>query len=168
MANSKGSALAIIAFIIGAGGLGIGIYTIFFSPPGVVAIWDSLYGGGDNFDIAARDIQITHNKYFSISTDNTTITLTKSGWYEFTIRTTFYSLSAADRYTLELQKNGVSEAFFVYLNYPASTYWEISSSVFVQSDGDDEFVFNCESSGSDTFFISANQDYNQLILEFVE
>ena len=140
---------------------------MFFSPPGVVAVWDTLDGSGSDFNITLSGLKINNNKYFSISTDNTTITLTKSGWYKFTFRTTFLGLSVADRYFCSLEKNGVTDAALMYADFPVMDEWETDASVYVQSDGNDVYNFNCRSINADSFTVAVGQDYNQIVLEFV-
>ena len=173
MANNKGSALSIIAFIIGAGGLGIGIFTMITSEseePNVVALWETITRSGptDDFILSFSSIQLNHSNYFSMSNGNTTITLTRSGWYKFTIRTMLIGLTTTDDYYFNIEKNGAFSNALLYTSNPPTISRCITAVAYVESDGNDEFIFRCFDIGADPFGVTPTQKYNQLALEFVE
>ncbi|MHA1110798.1 MAG: hypothetical protein ACTSRE_06820 [Promethearchaeota archaeon] len=169
MADRKGIGLLLVSVFASASALGIGVYSVVndSSDSGIVAIWENVSGNGDNFYLIIGDNQFNNSEYFSITDGNTSITLTQIGWYRFTIRLVWYSLVPTDSYYLVLEKNGGLEDALIYVDNPQSSYWTVCAISFVYSDGDDAFKFRCYSS-SDSFGIASNQNFNEVVLEYVE
>ena len=187
MSKGKGSALTIIALIIGASGLGIGIFSILDieivegpqGPPGtdgidgingtldnVVAIWDSLWGSGVDFNITLTQNALNKSGYYHLSDSDTVLHLTKAGWYRLTYKFVWMGLVSTDEYRLWLQKNGVNHELIWWVNLPTSTYEEVNGVVYAYSDGTDFFSLRSTAT-VDLHNIFTSGYANQFTLEYV-
>lgn len=156
MSKGKGNALTIIALIIGASGLGIGIFSLLDieiiegpqGPPGtdgedgtlhnVVGIWEDVHGAGIDYNVSLYLNVLNKSGYYNL-TDDTFLHLSKPGWYRFTIRTHWMGLVPTDEYKLWLQKNGVNHELIWWQNLPAQSIKEINGAVYAYSNGTDYF-----------------------------
>ena len=187
MSNGKGSALTIIALIIGAGGLGIGVYSLLVStdiedlqgPPGtdgidgnngtldnLVAVWGTLYGAGIDFNLTLMSIELNKSGYYHISDSDTVLHLTKAGWYRFTVKIVWSGLVPTDEYKLWLQKNGTNFEMICWENLPPQAYKSVNGVVYAYSDGTDFFILR-SSSTVDLHNVHGTSSYNQFTLEYV-
>ncbi len=132
----------------------------------LVAVWESLTGTGTNFLITLDDIKINQSDFFSLIASNTSVILTRVGWYRFSIRALWSGLSSSSWYRLQIEKNGGSWETIHYVQDPQATNYYIDTFTYVLSDGDDQFRFRCDTSGPG-FQILSGQVYNQMILEYV-
>jgi len=132
----------------------------------LVAIWESMHGGqAAIYFIGFDDIKLNKSEYFSLSVSNTSLNLTKPGWYRFTLRVLWNNLIGGNVYYLEIQKNGV---LLETLDRAVGldSYHLITTVVYIYSDGNDIFRFRCWSS-SPPFGIHSDQGYNQFVIEYV-
>ncbi len=173
MAVRKRNVFPIIAVLVGASGLGMGVYSVMNQNQqnalnnNLLAVWEDVHGSGGNFYLDFSNNQINTTEFYSMSDGNTSITLTQSGWYKFSFNILISGLVTPETYQLVAEKNaGVYEAL-LYLVDPPAPYWTVVANCYVLSDGDDIFKFRCFS-GFDTFTINPNQNYNQVSLEYVE
>lgn len=193
MGNGKGSALVIMSLIIGAIGVGMGTYSaISFSviegpqgDPGtdgadgndgingtlnnLIGVWESVDGGPDNiYRLNFSDNQLTEDGFFVLEESNN-FTLTRPGWYRFSLKFLWYDLDITNGYRLSISKNGVGEHYIEMLFPPPSTQHFVDTEVTVYSDGDDNFVFyNAYVGTPDSTYVYSTQIYNQLLLEYVK
>ena len=173
MVDRKRNVIPIIAVLIGASGLGMGVYSIMNQNQqnslnnNLLAVWEEIYGGGSNFYIEFSDNQINTTEFFSMSDGNTSITLTQSGWYKFSFNIIFIGLITPETYQLVAEKNGGTYEALQYVVDPPAAYCSVIAKCYVLSDGDDVFKFRCFSS-FDSFGVDGNQNYNQVSLEFIE
>ena len=182
MSKGKGSALSIIALIIGVIGIGAGGYAIYQNftiegpqgPPGedgndsteIVAIWEDLTGSGSTtFNITFSNLQEIRSSYFSMGENNESIILTRSGWYKMNIRFVLEGLTIGQTYNIASWKNGLWEEIIDATDPASDTEYHVDSFVFVYSDGDDEFGISCLISASCN--IGVAPAYNQASLEYL-
>jgi hypothetical protein len=194
MSKRKGNALVIISLIIGASGLGIGVYSIIRfqvvrgpqGDPGtngidgvdgrngtlnnIVGVWESINGGPNiAYVLTFEDIQVNESNFFTLTNGNASITLTQPGWYRFNIRFAWVGLTNTETYYLQLVKNAMlfEQLEYVY-NSPYSLHM-VDTFAYVHSDGDDVFIFYCqEPTFFDSFSVSTLQIYNQFVIEYVK
>jgi hypothetical protein len=181
----SGKGLAILALIIGASGLGLGVYS-FIAPligltnpsgPVVVGLWESLDEDTDNpgfptandWLIEVGDEKLINDNYISLNKSsqhsNTRFHLIRNGWYKVNLHTMLTSTSSgAGFYQMYLIKNG---SLYLILLYEASINQnlQVSREFFIDSDGNDYFEINCYHS-SDSFFLEDQQVFNQLTIEY--
>jgi len=181
MSKGKGNALIIIALLIGVSGLGVGIFSLFDieiieGPPGmdgvdgtldnVVAVWDSLWGNGIDFNITLTENALNKSGYYHLSDSDTIIHLTRAGWYRFTVKFVWMSLAPTDSYELWLQKNGANSEWIWWENLPTQVYKQVNGVVYVNSNGTDNF--NLRSYATvDLHQIHTSGYANQFIIEYV-
>ncbi len=134
----------------------------------LVAVWDGLNGVGTEFNVSFSDIQLNNSDYFTMDSNNETITLDVRGWYKVTIITTWISLDVTNKYYFRYHRNGEIEGFPGYLEYPEEATVSLSISYYIYSVGNDTTYFHCHSSLADSFGLAANQGYNQAILEYCD
>lgn len=198
MVKNKSTVFGIIAIIIGASGLGLGVFSIVNfqivegpqGSPGIdggdgndgidgkdgingtldnlVAIWESMHGVGapsSNYFIGFDDIKLNKSEYFSLSVSNTSLNLTKPGWYRLTLRFLWSSLVGGTFYFLEIQKNGgLLENLHRVVG--VDEYYLINAVVYIYSDGNDIFRFRCQTPGA-PFDVFSVQQYNQFVIEYI-
>ena len=176
MPQGNGKAFGIIAILIGASGLGLGLYLVLGDedpiPIGtlqnVVGLWETIEGGpASSYYLEFGDIQINESGYFNLTGANRNLTLTQPGWYKFSIRFLWDDLSTGQSYLLRLYKNSTIEHIIDYYQWPASNHRAVDKSIYVQSDGDDVFYFQCFTT-SVSHQVGSQQEYNQLVLEYVK
>jgi len=183
---SKNTAGFVILGIISIAGLGLGGYTYYtrlVSPQIVekqglilVGLWDELdyntdftpYITTNNWLLEYRENRINNSDYFSVSNNNTRITLLKPGWYRIQLTMILWSIDAGYMYWIIILKNGVQEFYLFYDKTPTildSDLLLFDSSAFVYSNGTDYFEIRGYAF-SDPFY-PGSQIYNQLTIEFV-
>jgi hypothetical protein len=183
---SKNTAGFVILGIISIAGLGLGGYTYYMtlvSPQIVekqglilVGLWDELDYNTDftpyittyNWLLEYRENRINNSDYFSVSNNNTRITLLKPGWYRIHLSMELWSIDANQTYLIIILKNGVQEFYLLYHKAsatPEPAYVSFDSSAFLYSNGTDYFEIRGYGFG-DPFFVGG-QIYNQLTIEFV-
>ncbi len=176
MPQGQGNALGIIAILIGASGLGLGIYMMLEGQEPVqigtlqkvVGLWETVEGGpASSYFLEFDDIQINESGYFNLTGANRNFTLTQQGWYKFSIRFLWESLSTTQGYRLRLYKNSTLEHEVDYYQFPASNYRHVDKTIYIYSDGDDVFYFQCFTT-SIPHQVSSQQQFNQLVLEYVK
>ena len=192
MPNGKGSALTIIALIIGAGGLGVGVFSmiqfqVVEGPQGepgidgpngddglngtlnnVVGIWEGMEGTGSNYNISLTTPQLSESGFFTLNEGDTALQLTTMGWYRFSIKFLWNGLDSTDVYWGEVLKNGVTDEIICFVNHPNGTSYMVETFLYVHSDGDDIFKLNCYSSISDSFSLYSDLAFNEFVLEYVK
>jgi len=166
----KGIGLMMVSFFVSASALGISVYSAVNngSEPNIVAVWEDISGSGENFYLIISNNQINNSDYCSLADGNTSIILTKSGCYRFTLKFTLGSLTSTDAYEFVALKNGVTHEGLFYIDTPEYTFLSVNIILFVLSDGDDAIKFRWYTHDYDTFAISNNPAFNQIVLEFVE
>ncbi len=136
----------------------------------VVAVWDSLSslgGPAASYYIAFSDMRVNNTTYLPLNQTNSTIVLTRSGWYRLTIRCLLRSLTDGAIYWLSVQQNGSDYEILERLEYSGSDgYHGINAVVYIPSTGTTEYRLSCF--GGATFEIyTGSQNYNQLAIEYV-
>jgi len=135
----------------------------------LVAVWETLTGYGapaPDFFVAFDDIRFNRSDFFNLSASNTNITLTRAGWYRFSIRLLFSGLFYGPYFQLDINKNGTTLEMIDRVERTEDPYYCVNVFVYVLSDGDDFFRFRCRSNGG-AFNIYGGQQYNQAIIEYV-
>ena len=185
--STPGRGLAVLALIIGASGLGFGIYTYMqiqtvanepdSSTSIIVGLWESLYRDMDNPDfntardwlIQVGDSEIYNSNYINLDQtaqhSNTRFHLIKSGWYQVNILMLLNDVDSTYYYWLWVYKNDV---LFITPEYeaPEGTYLKVNRQFYISSDGNDYYEFNCLCLHDD-FLINSQQYRNQLTIEFI-
>ena len=176
MPKGNGNAFGIIAILLGASGLGLGLYSMLGDDDpvhigtlqNVVGLWETVEGGpATSYYLEFDDIQINESGYFNLTGANRNFTLTQQGWYKFSIRFLWEDLSTGQSYLLRLYKNSTIHKIVDYYQWTTFYKHAVDKSVFVYSDGDDVFYFQCFTS-SVAHQVSSQQEYTQLILEYVK
>ncbi|TFG16490.1 MAG: hypothetical protein EU533_08995 [Promethearchaeota archaeon] len=177
----------IILGIISIGALGLAGYNfletqIFVEPeedfPKVAGLWNAFdrnvdyfpYNDSNNWLFELLDNVYNDSEYISVNNTNTCISLKKAGLYRIQIAVLLSSIDMNEDYWIHLLKNG---AIFLYLYYfecksDPPGYVTVNAEGYIMSDGDDYIQFNGKSRNGDIFapYIS-NQDFNQLLIEFI-
>jgi hypothetical protein len=175
MSSGKRNTLAIIALLLGASGLGLGVYSIIhfqiaidgiIGSENIVAVWETIGGSGTTFNLTLGDIQVNNSEYFTLADGNSTIHLLQHGWYRFNIRVLWSGLSGAFVYVLEMYKNGANIGILESIGNPSTTSHRISAFIYVCSNGTDYFSIRSNSGDSHNIY-TIDQDYNQVSLEYV-
>lgn len=185
--SSSGKGLAVLALIIGASGLGLGIYSYMQIQTGVigpdsslsiiVGLWESLYRDMDNPDfntardwlIEVGDSEIYNSNYVNLDQttqhSNTRFHLVKSGWYRVNVIMRWENMDSAYYYGFWVWKN---DTLFMTPGYPVpeGIYLQVNIHFYISSDGNDYYDFNCYCLHDD-FLISSQQVRNQLTIEFI-
>lgn len=176
MPQGNGNAFGIIAILIGASGLGLGLYSILGDQDPiqigtlqkVVGLWETIESPtAASYYLEFDDIQINESDYFNLTAGGTNLTLTQPGWYRLNIRFLWTGLSGAQSYFFRLYKNSSILHELDYVQFPPNQYRAVDKTVYVYSDGDDVFSFFCITS-SVAHSISPNQENNQFVLEYVK
>lgn len=187
--SSSGKVLAILALIIGASGLGLGVFSFIQIQTGVtgpsksiiVGHWESLYRDMDNPDfnttnnwlIEVGDNKIENSDYVilnqSTQHSNTRFHLIKSGWYRVNLHVMLWNVSdALGLYRIYVLKNG---SIFLFLLYEArasiNQNLQVNRQFYISSDGNDYFEFNCYNENDDFLTDSQHPLFNQLTIEYV-
>ena len=177
MPKGNGNAFGIIAILLGASGLGLGLYLVLDDqdpiPIGtlhnVIGLWESIEGGpAQNFYLEFEDIQINESAYFNITGANRNITLTQQGWYRFNLRFIWQGLSNLQTYYVRLYKNGSIYHIVERVGNPPNTWHAVDESILVYSDGDDVFSFQCYTTTIIANTVGSQQEYNQFVVEYVK
>ena len=173
MSNGKMNALVIISLIIGASGLGVGIFSMLRfqvvegpqGPPGtdgqdgvdgedgsdgvdgtlnnMVGLWESVYGGPDFSYTLNYSDNKVYDSNFIDTSDNKTINMLQPGWYRVYLSTVLTDLDNETIYVMVLYKNGVLNQVLVYLSQYLCSIYMVDASVYVYNDGDDYFDIRC-------------------------
>jgi len=185
--SSSGKGLAVLALIIGASGLGLGIFSYMQIQTGVIApdssisiivgLWESLYRDMDNPDfntardwlIEVGDSEVYNSNYVNLDQSaqhsNTRFHLVKSGWYRVNIIMRWENMDSSYYYGLWVWKN---DTLFMTPGYPVpiGIYLQVNIHFYISSDGNDYYDFNCYCLHDD-FLISGQQVRNQLTIEYI-
>ncbi|MFW9970650.1 MAG: hypothetical protein ACFFDF_10655 [Candidatus Odinarchaeota archaeon] len=186
MGNKALGTIAVLGIIIGASGLGLGIFSFMNiqanqgSPktPGVVVvgIWDALYKNKDyapyNTDqqwlIRVDYILANNSEYFFLNRTDTRFHLIKSGWYRVNLLLTLVSISGtADIYFRAYKNGNTAVAFSIHHNSTIDgDVNTIEGQFYIYSDGSNYYDFYVASAPA-TSDTAPNQDFNQLGIEYV-
>ena len=185
--SSSGKGLAVLALIIGASGLGLGIFSYMQIQTGVIApdssisiivgLWESLYRDMDNPDfntardwlIEVGDSEVYNSNYVNLDQSaqhsNTRFHLVKSGWYRVNIIMRWENMDSSYYYGFWVWKN---DTLFMTPGYPVpeGIYLQVNIHFYISSDGNDYYDFNCYCLHDD-FLISSQQVRNQLTIEYI-
>jgi hypothetical protein len=181
--TSSGKGLSIIALILGASGLILGIFSFIQIPTGytgtvIVGHWESLYRDMSNPDfnlnynwlIEVDDMHISDSNYLTLDQtaqhQNTRFHLTKGGWYRVDLIMLWFSLATGMIYGLKVYENGINILYVEYFRN-ADTNQAINTKFYIFNNGSDYYEFNCNAVGIDDFDISPIQLYNQLIITYI-
>ncbi|MHA1453098.1 MAG: hypothetical protein ACTSRD_09575 [Promethearchaeota archaeon] len=192
MSNGKGYALVIISLIIGAAGVGMGVYSaltiqVLEGPQGdpgadgigidgvngtlnnVVGVWESIDGGPSiAFPLEFSDILVNESEFFTLD-PSYNLTLNQAGWYRVNIKFRWTDLLSTETYSFFIEKNGVGEHVLEFLYHPSLSAHIVDTFVYIYSDGNDYFNFVCLNTGlADSTSITTTQTYNQFVLEYVK
>jgi hypothetical protein len=191
MKNGKGIvALSVMSLLVGASGLGIGVYSYINlstvqGPPGdpgddgtdgidgvngtldnLVAIWDTVTGSGTDFNLTLLGIVYNHSEYFDLTETYTKIQVLNAGWYRFSLKCILNGVTAGNYYSFSLFRNDARIERFWYSQTPTGvTYHMVNAIVYAHSDGDDFFTIRGDSGAF--FSILGQAEYNQLVLEYI-
>ena len=179
------STIVFLSFIIGASGLGLGIFSFITmqakeGSPGttcvVVGIWDQLYQNKDyapyNTDqswfISADGIQVNNSEYFFLNRTNTRFHLIISGWYRVNLLLTLSNLGGtADIYFRAFKGGSTAVAFSNRYNATTDgSFHTVEAQFYIFSDGSDYYDFYI-SSAPMASSVAPNPDFNQLGIEYV-
>ena len=179
------STIAVLGFIIGASGLGLGVFSfinmqVYKGSPGttciVVGIWDRLYKNKDyapydtdqSWFISADSIEVNNSEYFFLNRTNTRFHLIVSGWYRVSLLLTLYDiLGSVDIYFRAFKGGSTAVAFSN--RYNATTdgdFHTVEAQFYIFSDGSDYYDFYI-SSAPMASSVAPNPDFNQLGIEYV-
>ncbi len=183
MKNGKGMvALSMISLLIGASGLGIGLYTYKnFStvqgpqgPPGddgtdgidgtldnLVAVWDQLSGSGTDFNFTLLGITFNRSEYFELTDTYRKITLIEEGWYRFSLKCFFTNINPGNNYSCSLYRNDERIERFWFSETPTGTNYHMCNAIIYTYSFPYEY-FNIRASGGAFFSILGQAEYNQL------
>ncbi len=178
------STLAVLGFIIGASGLGLGLFCFINLQANqgsqgttcvVVGIWDRLYknknyapyDSDQTYLIRVDDIEVNNSEYFFLNRTNTRFHLIKSGWYRVNLLLTLINIpGTADVYFRALKEGSTTVAFAYRYNVTTDgNYLTMEGQFYIYSDGSDYYDFYI-SSGM-TSEVAPNNDFNQLGIEYV-
>jgi hypothetical protein len=184
--ENKSSLFGIIAIIIGASGLGVGVFSVVNyqtiegpqGPPGpldfLVGVWEDLFRNMDysphndvaNWLIEVNNTVVNNSKYFCLDRSNTRFYLTKSGWYSFNLLM-LLDFDASGTAVYRIYKNGVDIGLHPdWHSYsPAPEYVHINTLCYISSNGTDYYEFGFTSVACNVY--TANQRYNQFAIEYL-
>lgn len=189
MKNGKGIiALSVISLLIGASGLGIGLFSyINFEtvqgPQGLpgedgddgidgtldnlVAVWDTVTGsGGTDFNLTLLAITFNRSEYFELTDTYRKITLIEEGWYRFSLKCLFTNINPGNNYSCSLYRNNERIERFWFSQTPTGTSYHMCSGIVYAYSFPYEY-FNIRAEGGAFFSILGQAEYNQLVLEYV-
>jgi len=141
-----------------------------------VGLWDNLDENTDyapyittgSWLLELHDSPFNDSSYVSVNNNNTRFVLLKAGFYKLTLKTLLYTVDPDGTYWIYLLRNGTQDKAFERIAIsanPSSTYYYVQSSLYIYSNGFDNFTINCYSLG-DPFFISGDDHYNQFSIEY--
>lgn len=179
------STLAVLGFIIGASGLGLGVFCFINMQPTqgspgttcvVVGIWDRLYKNKDyppydtdqSYFISVDGIEVNNSEYFFLNRTNTRFHLIMSGWYRVNLLLTLVNIPGTTDVYFRAFKGGSTAVAFAY-TYNATTdgnFLTMEGQFYIYSDGTDYYDFYI-SSAPMTSEVAPNNDFNQLGIEYV-
>ncbi len=181
--KNSGKGLAIIALILGASGLFMGIFSYLQVQTTkemgiIVGYWESLERDISNPDhnlnynwlIEVDDMQIMNAKYVELNQttqfENTRFHLLKIGWYRIDVITLLISLTASAVYSIQAWENSAINIYAEYFRN-ADTNQVVNTKFYIYNNGSDYFEINAYCLGGMDFDITAIQTYNQLMITFV-
>ena len=180
------STLAVLGFIIGASGLGLGVFCFMRMPTNqgspettcvVVGIWDRLYKNKNyapydtdqQYLISVDGIEVNNSDYFFLNRSNTRFHLIKSGWYRVNLLLTLIDISGTTDVYFRAYKEGSTAVAFAY-TYNATTndsdFLTMEGQFYIYSDGSNYYDFYVTSLLM-TSDVAPNNDFNQLGIEYV-
>ena len=190
MSERKGA--IILLWIIAVGSLGFSGYMfvkneVFSAPEGIdsgltlVGLWDDLatnkeyapYTSDTSWLIEFSNNKFNNSNYIEVSNNNTRFKLLKEGFYKITLLLILSDLNAvADAvYWAVLLRNDLFDHFFARIaisTTPVSPFYQVESSIYVNSIGLDNFTIRCYCVGDPSFSVSGSQTYNQLSIEYTK
>lgn len=144
----------------------------------LVGLWNNInmnldyppYDSLDDFLLEFYESPFNDSIYVSMSSGNTRFVLKQAGFYKITLNLFFESISPSSIYNVYLLRNGAIERAFEYISIsanPKGVIYYAKSSLYVYGNRTDYFVINCYSGDDSSFFVSATNQYNQLMIEYV-
>ena len=144
----------------------------------LVGLWNNInmnldyppYDSLDDFLLKFYESPFNDSIYVSMSNGNTRFVLKQSGFYKITLNLYFVSLSSSSAYYVYLRRNGAIERAFEYFSIsanPRGDIYYVKSSLYVYGNRTDTFVINCLSYDDSSFGVTAWNQYNQLMIEYV-
>ena len=133
----------------------------------LVGIWESVGASqtGTVFNLTFGNIQLNNSEYFTLSSNQEIIYLDKPGWYRVNVRIRLTGLvSTADYYLVLI---GYVLEYLDNIPYPQETEYSVNTFGYIHSDGDKYFILHCYNWDGDTFSVDTDQDFNQIVLEYV-
>lgn len=184
---SKNTAGFVFLGIISIAGFALGGYSflttqIFVEPeepgPKLVGIWDGLgvtynyppYNTTSNWLFQLTQNSYNDSEYVSVNNSGTCITLLKQGWYRIKISILLQNLDPLYGYRIKLLKNGAMLFILDFISTGNSYdphFHHVHAEGYVLSDGNDYIEINAQSGGDAFYPHSSEQEYNQLVIEFV-
>ena len=142
----------------------------------LVGLWDDLatnkeyapYTFDHSWLIEFDNNQFNNSNYIEVSNNNTSFKLLEEGFYKITLLLLLNSVDPSVIYYVLLLRNNVIDHSFVRIAMtanPISLAYQIESTVYVKSNGLDNFTIRCHSI-SDAFEVYDIQEYNQLTIEY--
>ncbi len=142
----------------------------------LVGLWDDLatnkeyapYIFDHSWLIEVGNNQFNNSNYIEVSNNNTSFKLIEEGFYKITLLLLLNSVEPSTIYYVRLLRNNVVDHSFVRIamtDNPISSAYQTQSSVYVKSNGLDNFTIRCHSI-SDAFEVYDLQLYNQLTIEY--
>ena len=140
-----------------------------------MAYWEDLdknmaYSHGEQYDwlIQFLDNQYNDSRYISVTNDNTRFTLTRAGYYKLTLIACLDSVSDGYEYALKLLKNGVWDNYIHRYDALSGSpsYYFMTCSIMVHSDGNDFFEINAKCDLTDNFYFASGQANDMLSIEY--
>ncbi len=144
----------------------------------LVGLWNNLnmnldytpYDSLNNFLLEFYESPFNDSTYVSVSNGNTRFVLKQAGFYKITLNLQFAGISPSSVYKMYLRRNGVIEREFERIAIsanPKDDVYYTESSLYVYGNRTDYFVINCFSGDDASFFVTATNQYNQLMIEYV-
>ena len=143
----------------------------------VVGIWENL---DENLDYSPHtlttdwllellDNSYNDSSYITVTRTGTRLTLIKAGWYRIQITMYLMNLNSPISYLIDIKKNGNYDFTMISYRVPSSiiTSYQLQTSGYVLSDGDDYIEMRVHSDPSDAFYLYEYAPLNQFSIEFV-
>ena len=143
----------------------------------LVGVWDNLvenkeyapYDSDNSWLLEFYNNPYNNSNYISVSNNNTSFKLMKEGFYRVTLLLMWHGIDPSALYWAFLYRNNTFDHCFDRVSIsanPSSSYYQVASSVFVESTGYDDFFIRCYAVGDSSFDVTTTQSYNQLSIEY--
>jgi hypothetical protein len=181
--KSSGKGIAIIALILGAVGLSMGLFSFIQVQTtkemgSIVGQWESLSRDtsnpdySDNYDwlVEVDDMRIMNSEYVTVDQtppfQNTRFHLVKIGWYRIDVNILLTGITTGGIYAFILFENGELNLYIEYFRN-ADTNEAVNTRFFIYNNGSDYFEMNLRALGDSDFTVTTVQTYNQMLITYI-